>query len=107
MSLFEALYGKGCRTPLCWQEIDEALTIGPKLIQATTTKDTSNPRKDEGSPFSLEELCGQAVKTLGVRGSRPSLLTSHPQRVLCSSRNWASSPRGISALTPTLSALGE
>ena len=26
------------RTPLCWQEIDEALTIGPELIQTTIDK---------------------------------------------------------------------
>jgi len=38
MAPYEALYGRKCRTSLCWQEIDEALTIGPKLIQATTNK---------------------------------------------------------------------
>ena len=36
MSPFEALYGRRCRIPLCWQEIDEAFTIRPELIQATT-----------------------------------------------------------------------
>jgi len=38
MAPYEALYGRKCRTPLCWQEIDEALTIGTELIQATTDK---------------------------------------------------------------------
>jgi len=38
MAPCEALYGRKCRTPLCWQEIDEALTIGSELIQATTDK---------------------------------------------------------------------
>jgi len=38
MTLHEALYGRKCRTPLYWQEIDEALTIGPKLIEDTTDK---------------------------------------------------------------------
>jgi len=38
MASYEALYGIRCRTPLCWQEIDEALTIGPELIQATSDK---------------------------------------------------------------------
>jgi len=32
---YEALYGRRCKAPLCWQEIDDALTIGPELIQAT------------------------------------------------------------------------
>jgi len=34
----EALYDRQYRTPLCWQAIDKALTIGPELIQATTEK---------------------------------------------------------------------
>jgi len=38
MTLYEVLYGRKCRTPLCWQDIDEALTIGPELIQATINK---------------------------------------------------------------------
>ena len=38
MAPFEALYGRKCRTPLCWSELDEALIIGPKLIHETTEK---------------------------------------------------------------------
>jgi len=36
MAPFEALYGRKCRTPLCWSELDEALTLGLELIQETT-----------------------------------------------------------------------
>jgi len=35
---YEALYGRKCRTLLCWQDIDKAFTIGSELIQATTDK---------------------------------------------------------------------
>ena len=35
MASFEALYRRKCRTPLCWSELDEALTLGPELIQET------------------------------------------------------------------------
>jgi len=35
MALFEALYGTKCRTPLCWSDLDEALIIGPEMIQET------------------------------------------------------------------------
>jgi len=38
MALYEALYGRKCKNPLCWQDINESLTIGPDLIQATTNK---------------------------------------------------------------------
>jgi len=32
------LYGRKCRTPLCWYEDGETVLIGPKLIQQTTEK---------------------------------------------------------------------
>jgi len=38
MALYEALYGRRYRTLLYLQEIDKALTTGPKLIQATIDK---------------------------------------------------------------------
>jgi len=38
MASYKALYERRCKTPLCWQEIDEALTIMPNLIQAITEK---------------------------------------------------------------------
>jgi len=33
---FEALYGRKCRNPLCWSDLDEALITGPEMIQETT-----------------------------------------------------------------------
>jgi len=33
MAPCEALYGRKCRTLLCWSNFDEALLIGPKMIQ--------------------------------------------------------------------------
>ena len=38
MAPYETLHGRKCRTPLCRQDIDESLTIGPKLVQPTTEK---------------------------------------------------------------------
>ncbi|GJU14653.1 putative reverse transcriptase domain-containing protein [Tanacetum coccineum] len=35
---FEALYGRKCRSPVCWAEVEEAQLIGPDLIQETTEK---------------------------------------------------------------------
>jgi len=32
MTPYKALYGRKYRTLICWQEIDEALTIRPELI---------------------------------------------------------------------------
>nr|GEW56862.1 putative reverse transcriptase domain-containing protein [Tanacetum cinerariifolium] len=37
-SLFEALYGRKCRSPVCWNEVGEFHLIGPKIVQETTKK---------------------------------------------------------------------
>ena len=40
MAPYEALYGRKCRTPLCWTELREKKVIGPDLIQETEEKVT-------------------------------------------------------------------
>nr|GEV65386.1 reverse transcriptase domain-containing protein [Tanacetum cinerariifolium] len=35
---YEALYGRKCRSPVCWAKVGEAQLTGPKLIQETTEK---------------------------------------------------------------------
>ena len=38
MAPFEALYGRKCRTPVCWDEFDERRLVGPELVQITSEK---------------------------------------------------------------------
>ena len=38
MAPYEALYGRKCRTPLCWTELREKKVIGPDLIRETEEK---------------------------------------------------------------------
>ncbi|KAI3802065.1 hypothetical protein L1987_30189 [Smallanthus sonchifolius] len=38
MASFEALYGRKCRSPICWNEIGETQITGPELIQETSDK---------------------------------------------------------------------
>ncbi|GJS19333.1 hypothetical protein Tco_0447965 [Tanacetum coccineum] len=35
---FEALYGRKCRSPVCWAEVGEAQLTGPNIIHETTEK---------------------------------------------------------------------
>ncbi|KAD2394393.1 hypothetical protein E3N88_41370 [Mikania micrantha] len=35
---FEALYGRKCRSPICWTEVGDNRITGPELIQETTDK---------------------------------------------------------------------
>ncbi|KAL4016998.1 hypothetical protein IC575_024669 [Cucumis melo] len=35
MAPFEALYGRCCRSPVCWGEVGEQRLMGPELVQST------------------------------------------------------------------------
>ncbi|KAK1423842.1 hypothetical protein QVD17_19151 [Tagetes erecta] len=35
---FEALYGRKCRSPLCWAEVGDSQLTGPQIVQETTDK---------------------------------------------------------------------
>lgn len=35
MPPYEALYGRRCRSPLCWEEVGERKILGPELVQQT------------------------------------------------------------------------
>src|ERR687886_74190 len=35
---FEALYGRKCRSPICWDELEDRQLTGPEIIQETTDK---------------------------------------------------------------------
>ncbi|KAA0038427.1 DNA/RNA polymerases superfamily protein [Cucumis melo var. makuwa] len=36
MAPFEVLYGRPCRTPVCWNEVGERKLVGPELVQVTS-----------------------------------------------------------------------
>ncbi|XP_062014311.1 uncharacterized protein LOC133730808 [Rosa rugosa] len=41
MAPYEALYGRPCRTPICWTEVGEKGLFGPALVLETTEKITT------------------------------------------------------------------
>ena len=38
MAPYEALYGRPCRSSVCWTEVGESSTTGPELIRFTSEK---------------------------------------------------------------------
>ena len=38
MAPYEALYGRPCRSPICWMEVGESFTPSPDLVRDTTEK---------------------------------------------------------------------
>ncbi|XP_057250047.1 uncharacterized protein LOC130591137 [Beta vulgaris subsp. vulgaris] len=35
MAPYEALYGRKCRTPICWEDLRNRVPVGPELVQET------------------------------------------------------------------------
>ena len=38
MAPYEALYGRPCRSPICWTEVEESSITGPDMIRDTSEK---------------------------------------------------------------------
>ena len=38
MAPYETLYGRKCRSPVCWTEVGECQILGPEIVQMTTKK---------------------------------------------------------------------
>ena len=38
MAPYDALYGRKCRSPLCWEEVGERKLLGLEIIQMTSEK---------------------------------------------------------------------
>ena len=38
MAPYEALYGRRCRTPMCWTKLNEHKVIGPNIVKDTESK---------------------------------------------------------------------
>ena len=45
MAPYEALYGRPCRSPLCWTEVGESSITGPDLIRDTSEKVSFIPQR--------------------------------------------------------------
>ena len=35
---YEALYGRKCRSPICWDDVGERRLLGPEIVQQTVDK---------------------------------------------------------------------
>jgi len=57
MAPYEALYGRRCRTPVCWDEVGERKLSKVELIDQT--KETINKIREKitGSSRQTKELC--------------------------------------------------
>ena len=79
---FEALYGRKCRSPVCWAEVgdtqlartqvsDNTLT-GPEIIRETTEKIVQIRERMKTARDRQKSYADRRRKTPGIPGRRPS-----------------------------------
>ncbi|GJS04852.1 putative reverse transcriptase domain-containing protein [Tanacetum coccineum] len=59
---FEALYGRKCRSPVCWTEDGEAQILGPELIQETLRKSSKSNKGCK--PLVIDRRVGEVAYKL-------------------------------------------
>uniref|UniRef100_A0A2N9HMK9 Integrase catalytic domain-containing protein n=1 Tax=Fagus sylvatica TaxID=28930 RepID=A0A2N9HMK9_FAGSY len=57
MAPYEALYGRRCRSPICWDEVGERKILGPEIVLKTCEKIVVNSGKIASSSKQTKELC--------------------------------------------------
>ena len=57
MPPFEALYGRKCRSPFYWDEVEERKILGPELVQQTKEKIELIRQRHCSCPKSPEQIC--------------------------------------------------
>lgn len=67
MTPFEALYGRRCRTPLCWYEFGESVVLGPEIVQHTTKKVKMIQEKMKASQSRKKSYHDKRIKDLEFR----------------------------------------
>ena len=96
MAPYEALYGRRCRTPTCWTELDEHKIIGPDLVKDTKEKvqiiqqrlKTANDRQRSYANLKRKDIKFEV-------GDRLFLKVSPWKKILCFGRKGKMSPRLI------------
>ncbi|GJS55779.1 putative ribonuclease H-like domain-containing protein [Tanacetum coccineum] len=87
---FEALYGRKCRSPVCWAEVGDARLTGPELVHETREyvqikqrrcQAARDPKRFDGTPREDQSSRGNA-KISSEKSIRTSSQKPHPRRML-------------------------
>ena len=71
MAPHQALYGRKCRTPLCWYQDGEMVLVGPKLLEQTTEKVRMVRDRMQASQSRQKAY---EEETFGIHGRRSCIL---------------------------------
>ena len=96
MATYEALYGRKCRTSLCWTELGEKKVIGPDLIQETGKKVKMIRERLKVATDRQKSYAGMKRKDILYKISEKVFLKVSPwKKVMRFGKNGKLSPRFI------------
>nr|GEU87803.1 putative reverse transcriptase domain-containing protein [Tanacetum cinerariifolium] len=93
---FEALYGRKCRSPVCWAEVRDAQLTGPEIIHETTKKIVQIKSRIQAARDRQKSYADLKRKPMEFQvGDRVMLKVSPWKRVVRFSKRWKLNPRYI------------
>nr|GEZ93475.1 putative reverse transcriptase domain-containing protein [Tanacetum cinerariifolium] len=75
---FKALYGRKCRSPVCWIEVGEAQILSPELIQETTEKIIQIKQKIQAARDRQKSYADKKRKTMDFQVGDKVMLKVSP-----------------------------
>ena len=93
---FEALYGRKCRSPICWTEVGDSQITGPELIQETIDKISTIQERLKAARDRQKSYADQRRKPLEFQvGDKVLLKVSHWKGVVRFGKRGKLSPRYV------------
>ena len=66
MAPYEALYGRKCRSPIGWFEVDDHLLLGPNMIQNVVRKVELGTRQNVSNSKLTKVLCQEQASGIKI-----------------------------------------
>ncbi|GJS67627.1 putative reverse transcriptase domain-containing protein [Tanacetum coccineum] len=67
-SIWKALYGRKCRSPVCWAEVGEVQLTGPEIVQETTKKIVQIKQRMQAARYRQKSYADLKRNTDGILG---------------------------------------
>ncbi|GJV07316.1 putative reverse transcriptase domain-containing protein [Tanacetum coccineum] len=93
---FEALYGRKCRQPICWAEVEDAQLTGPEIVLETTEKIIQIKKRIQAARDRQKSFANRRRKPLEFEvGDKVMLKASPWKKVICFGKRGKLNPRYI------------
>ncbi|GKA48938.1 putative reverse transcriptase domain-containing protein [Tanacetum coccineum] len=93
---FEALYGRKCRSPICWAEVGDSQLTGPEIVHETTEKIIQIKKQIQAARDRQKSYAGRRRKPLEFEvGDKVMLKVSPWKGVICFGKRGKLNPRYI------------